>query len=67
MNSLEHYLRDKGLDETEAMNLLQEHGIVSDNCEWARDVGNSGKAMLYLHEKNQRHRSDPRSTPRRGR
>ena len=32
MNSLEQFLKTYGTSVTEAMNLLQEHGLISDNC-----------------------------------
>ncbi len=38
MNALEAYILDHHLDPLLAMNLLQEHGIVSDNAIWAGDV-----------------------------
>ncbi len=38
MNALEQYILDHHLDPLLAMNLLQEHGIVSDNAIWAGDV-----------------------------
>lgn len=38
MNALERYIAEHKLDETKAMNALQEHGIISDLCVWARDV-----------------------------
>lgn len=49
-NTLEAYILARGLDETEAMNALQNHGIISDNCERASDCGNSGKAVSWLEE-----------------
>jgi hypothetical protein len=30
------------------MNLLQEYGIISDNCVWAKDCGNDLKAIRWL-------------------
>ena len=36
--SLTDHLRATGWNETEAMNLLQDHGVVSDNCVTAADV-----------------------------
>lgn len=38
MNLLEQFLATQKINETEAMNYLQDHGIVSDNCVWAKDV-----------------------------
>jgi hypothetical protein len=47
-NSLQDYLTATGLDEEEAMNKLQDHGIISDNCISAAEVGDSGKAVAWL-------------------
>ena len=30
------------------MNVLQEYGVVSDNAEWAKDVGNDREAMWWV-------------------
>ncbi len=38
MNSLENHIRSKSLNEIEAMNALQDAGIVSDLCVLACDV-----------------------------
>ena len=55
MNSLEHYIQNcLHDDETAVMNILQEHGVVSDNCIHARDVGDSGKAVSWI-ERNPQH------------
>jgi hypothetical protein len=48
MNQLELYLKSTGISEIRAMNLLQEHGIVSDNCVAASEVGDTGKAISWL-------------------
>lgn len=48
MNQLEHYLKVTGIPEPVAMNLLQEHGIISDNCITAEQVGDVGAAISYL-------------------
>ena len=47
-NSLQDYLAATGLDETQAMNDLQGHGVISDNCIDACEVGDSGKAVSWL-------------------
>jgi hypothetical protein len=41
MNALETFLDASFLDEVEAMNRLQEHGIISDNCILAADVADA--------------------------
>ena len=38
LNALTEYLRANSLSETDAMNQLQDEGIVSDNCVTAEDV-----------------------------
>jgi len=52
MNSLQYYIRLNKLNEVEVMNLLQNHGIISDNCTNAADVGDSGKAVSFLNINN---------------
>jgi hypothetical protein len=47
-NSLQDYLAATGLDERQAMNELQEHGVISDNCIDACEVSDSGKAVSWL-------------------
>lgn len=47
-NSLQDYLAATGLDEVKTMNELQDHGIISDNCISAAEVGDSGKAVAWL-------------------
>jgi hypothetical protein len=50
MNGLEHYLDFTGIPMVEAMNFLQEHGTISDNCILPRDVFNTGAAVRALVE-----------------
>ena len=49
MNALQQfiasYLRD---NETQVMNVLQDCGIVSDNCIGADSVGNAGAAIQWI-------------------
>lgn len=47
-NRLENWLHNSGHDEIKIMNLLQEYGIISDNCVWAKDCGNDLKAIRWL-------------------
>lgn len=51
MKSLRDYLSAKRIDETEAMNLLQEYGIISDECITPEDVGDAGKAVTWIHDR----------------
>ena len=48
MNTLEHYIEAHRLNEIEVMNLLQNHGVISDNCVTAAEVGDPGKAVSFL-------------------
>lgn len=48
MNKLEQWIKDTHNNEITVMNLLQEHGVISDNCVMAEDVGNCNKAIVWL-------------------
>jgi hypothetical protein len=50
MNKLVQYLKDKRLNETSAMNLLQDIGIISDNAVYAAEVcdDDAEKAVKHL-------------------
>ena len=50
MTTLTRYLRDYGIDECAAMNALQNHGIVSDECVTADDVAptDQSRAIAWL-------------------
>lgn len=52
MNALERFCREQGWDEKEAMNRLQEHGIVSDLAVTAADVAavDCERAVAWLKE-----------------
>ena len=59
-NSLQDYLSASGLDEVDAMNELQDHGIISDNCISAAEVGDSGKAVAWLAMRSEEKLSQPK-------
>jgi hypothetical protein len=59
-NSLQDYLAASGLDEVDAMNELQDHGIISDNCISAAEVGDSGKAVAWLAMRSEEKLSQPK-------
>ena len=40
-----------GLDEVAVMNLLQDHGVISDNAVRVADVGNGGAAIAWLEKR----------------
>ena len=50
MNSLEQYLEYKKINPVKAMNALQEHRIISDNCIDAKDVCETGAAITWLEQ-----------------
>lgn len=47
-NKLENWIANSGNDEVKVMNLLQEYGVVSDNCVGGKDCGNDLKAIRWL-------------------
>lgn len=48
MNSLRDYLTARRFDPDHALNLLQDHGIISDECVTPEDVGDAGRAITWL-------------------
>ena len=48
MNGLEQYLAYTGMPMLEAMNALQEYGVIADNCILPREVYNTGEAVRWL-------------------
>lgn len=50
VNTLQTFLKSKGIDESSAMNILQESGVISDNCVEVKDVAESDclVAISYL-------------------
>ena len=49
--SLRAYIAACGLDELAVMNLLQDHGVISDNAVGVADVGNGGAAISWLEKR----------------
>ena len=47
-NRLENWTKARSADQIETMNLLQEYGVISDNCVNAQDVGNDTEAMKWM-------------------
>jgi hypothetical protein len=47
-NRLENWIHNSESNEAKIMNLLQEYGVISDNCVWAKDCGNDVKAVRWL-------------------
>ena len=47
-NKLENWIANREANEVNVMNLLQEHGIISDNAVWAKDCGNDLRAIRWL-------------------
>lgn len=50
MNRLQEWLLASNADEIEAMNELQQRGIISDNCVWPCEVENDEEAVRWLKE-----------------
>lgn len=48
INKLTYWINVRGVNEVETMNLLQDYGVISDNCVWAKDCGNDLKAIRWL-------------------
>ena len=51
MTALRDFIRHHRLDETATLNLLQDHGIISDQCVTAEDCGDAGRAVSWLHDR----------------
>jgi hypothetical protein len=52
MDTLQYYVKSKNLDPKRVLNALQNYGVVSDLCITLEEVGDSGKAVAWL-EQNQ--------------
>ena len=52
--SLRAYIAARGLDERLTMNLLQDHGVISDNAVDVADVGNGGECIAWLEKRDRR-------------
>ncbi len=48
MNRLENWIAARFADEKQVMNMLQEYGVISDNCISAHQVGNDIEAMKWM-------------------
>jgi hypothetical protein len=48
---LRRYARRIGWSDDMLMNVLQDHGIISDNCVTVDDVGNWSRAMIWVNER----------------
>lgn len=48
MTELSKYLATTGKNPVEAMNELQEHGVISDNCVDVEDVADTDRAILFF-------------------
>jgi hypothetical protein len=53
--SLRAYIAAHGLDEVAVMNLLQDHGVISDNAVSVADVGSGGECIGWLEKRDTRH------------
>ena len=52
--SLRAYIAARGLDTRLVLNVLQEHGVISDNAVDVAEVGNGGAAIAWLEKRDQR-------------
>lgn len=48
MNTLKDYITSRKLNEIKILNILQDHGIISDECVTSSEVGDSGKAVSWI-------------------
>lgn len=53
MNKLQSAFNAVAISDYEGMDLLQEHGVISDNCVWTRDVPEEdvGLAITWLQKR----------------
>jgi hypothetical protein len=47
-NKLDNWIKARFANEKEVLNVLQEYGVISDNCVGVEDVGNSMEAMKWM-------------------
>lgn len=47
-NKLENWIKARFADQTEVLNILQNYGVISDNCINVEDVGNDKEAMMWM-------------------
>lgn len=47
-NKLDNWIRARFADQKEVLNVLQEYGVISDNCVNVEDVGNDLEAMKFM-------------------
>jgi hypothetical protein len=52
--TLIHWIAANNLDPRLVMNALQDNGVCSDLCVEVEDVGNGGKCLRWLHERDLR-------------
>ena len=47
-NRLDNWIKARFADQKEVLNVLQEYGVISDNCIKVEDVGNDMEAMKWM-------------------
>jgi hypothetical protein len=47
-NKLDNWIRARFANQTEVLNILQDYGVISDNCVNVEDVGNDKQAIMWL-------------------
>ena len=48
MNKLDNWIKARSANHNEVLNVLQEYGVISDNCVNVQDVGNDNEAMKWM-------------------
>jgi hypothetical protein len=47
-NKLNNWIKARSANHNEVLNVLQEYGVISDNCVNVEDVGNDMEAMKWM-------------------
>ena len=47
-NKLDNWIKARSANHNEVLNVLQEYGVISDNCVNVQDVGNPMEAMKWM-------------------
>lgn len=47
-NKLSNWIKARSANHNEVLNVLQEYGVISDNCVNVEDVGNDMEAMKWM-------------------
>ena len=47
-NKLDNWIKAKSANHKQVLNVLQDYGVISDNCVNVEDVGNDSEAMKWM-------------------